>query len=377
MNANAGTRIHSQRMQLVFSTALVLWVSPCVAQSDERNRKPAADVITSVVEESAKLIKSKKFEEARQALERYTRSNPSAEDLGLALLLKGRCQIRSKDASIRREALLTWERLVIRFAKSNEAAEALNELADAYSAAKNSSKARDYRERLLREFPEHPVAVSVWFSQAEEMVSAGRHADALAILKRMEKNLTPEQRARMDLVEAMTTAGGTPARLVEEADRIFIRNPAEAAVLYQEYLKRSPTGSDSSRAKARLGFCWARAPDPKDRAKAEQLWREVATRGPPSDEWVIESRWYLVQMLAGQSGEWRKAVSELDEIIKVVRPGTFRHEQSLFTKAWLSWANQDWRGALAGFQELVKAYPSKGDHEPIRFYIEDATAKLR
>jgi hypothetical protein len=109
----------------------------------------------------------------------------------------------------------------------------------------------------------------------------------------------------------------------------------------------------------------------KNYAKADALWKEVIRKGPAKDEWVAESHWHQVQLLAGPLGKGKEAVALCEKVAAAQEPGSFRHEQALYSKAWLLWTQHEWKPSLEAFTALVKAYPAKNIHPAIVEYIKD------
>lgn len=330
------------------------------------------DATSDVLVQAKSLSEARKFPDALKMLDAYTRANPRAKDAPAAFLLKGRCEELSKGA-ISAEGERTWEWLIRTYPDSDEAAQAFQNLIRFYASRSRPDMVEKTRQRLLRQFPGHPVVMETLLAEAKNLAAGGEHGKALAIYEKISEGLSPADRQQMELCRL--AAAGDPESLFTAAQATFLANPLEAEGFYEAYLKKKGDPANLSQAKTRLGFCYSRSKDPQKIEKAEKLWKEVIARGPPSDEWVMESRWYSIQLLAGPKNQWREAIRELDAILRVSSRGAFRHEQALFTKAWLLWANKQWADAAKGFQLLVETYPAKATHGPIQFYLQDCLAK--
>jgi TolA-binding protein len=121
----------------------------------------------------------------------------------------------------------------------------------------------------------------------------------------------------------------------------------------------------------KLGWSYYCQHDAKSLDRAEAIWEEVIRKGPPADPWVEESQWHMIQLLAGPRAKWKEAVAHCDAAAKGALAGSFRHEQALYTRAWLLWTQKKWALSLAGFKEFVKAYPPKATHPPIMAYMQE------
>ena len=112
-----------------------------------------------------------------------------------------------------------------------------------------------------------------------------------------------------------------------------------------------------------------------DYEKAESLWKGVIQNAPKKSKWAGMSRWNLIVLNAGPYNKIDQAIELCDTQAREY-PGEFYEEQALFTKAWLCWAHKKWPEAKKGFDALLKAYPEKADHPPIRQYIQDCEKGL-
>jgi len=130
-------------------------------------------------------------------------------------------------------------------------------------------------------------------------------------------------------------------------------------------------------ARTRLGWSMYCSGDKEQIERAVVLWKNVARSTHPQDkEWVDESQWHIVQYLAGPANKWRDAIAQCDRIAKSNPAGSFRLEQALYSKAWLYWAKNEWKQALAGFEDLIAAFPEKAQHPPIQHYMEECRNNL-
>ena len=287
-------------------------------------------------------------------------------------------------------ALRVWESLLRRFPSSEWSAKALGEIVLYYSNLKDP-KANTYRRQLVEQFPESPSTVAVIGAEADRLFADKKYADAAKAYAQIESSLDENRKRNLILSKTLIEAGSSPSKLLEAADTVFLSGGDEqkdilqtARDLYLEALKGQNRLSkdELARLKTRLGWAYYQGtPDWKDIDKAEALWREVIAQNPKDHEWAIESRWYLVYLLAGpknmdKPGEWKNAVKMCEEIMDASPLEHFRREQAMFVRAWLYWAWKDYQTALPLYEEYGKAYPSSKKQPAIQNYIKQCREKI-
>jgi len=207
----------------------------------------------------------------------------------------------------------------------------------------------------------------------------------------IESSLDENGKKNFLLSKMLAEAGSSPAKLLEAADKVFLSGDdtqkeilQTARDIYLEALK-SPnqlSAEQIARAKTRLGWAYYQGtPDWKDIDKAEKIWREVIAQNPKNNEWAIESRWYLVYLLAGpknyqKEGEWKNAIKMSEEIIALAPPENQRREQAMFINAWLYLAWKDHQSALPLFEKYATTYPYSSKQPAIQNYIKECREKL-
>jgi len=208
--------------------------------------------------------------------------------------------------------------------------------------------------------------------RAETAFAAGKYTEAIATFSRVEKKLPIEAANHLMIAWAMQNASSDPATVLLSAQSLIKDQKEDLAVqLYTTFLKKFPQSPHVAEAKTRLGWCLYDGGDVAKIERAEQLWREVIAAGPLTGEWVGECQWHMVQLLSGPKNQWKQAAELCVQIARTFPKGSFRHEQALYSRAWLFWAKKDWPSGVAAFEALIAAYPAKAQHPPIVRYLEE------
>ncbi|MBI4471365.1 MAG: tetratricopeptide repeat protein [Acidobacteria bacterium] len=317
-------------------------------------------------------MQSNQFAQARSLAQEFSLKFGSDPRVPSVLLLKGLAE--SKDGN-ENAARMTWNWLLANHPRSEAAASALEQLALSYEHQNQKQQQDDCLRRLLQGFPNHPITINLFIREAQAKLAARDYAAAAALYQKVEAALGEEDREKFKFAQSMASASRIDPKLLLRAanQRLEKNDVAQAISFYQEYLSRFPDDQGANEAKTNLGWCHG-LQDQND--KAERLWQSVIKHGPANDPWVGESQWYMVRLLAGPKGKWEDAVKLCEVIVKNFPRGSLRHEQALFTKAWLFWAHKQWSPARAAFADLIAVYPEKANHPPIMEYVADCDKNL-
>ena len=288
--------------------------------------------------------------------------------IGYCALKRGRDQ----------QAITVWNELLRqeKLAKAPTLASlsALEQMALYYDSRKRAQDVALALTALWQGFPTNQVTVRLFSAEAQKLIASGRFAEAAALYGKVESCLSEEDRKNLDMARAL----GDPARkssdgILGYANQCLESDHVDQAIhVYEAFLKQPGIGSDAWEAKTRLGWCLYLK---TEYDKAESLWKNVVQNAPKKSKWTGMSRWNLIVLNAGPYNKIDQAI-ELCEAQAREYPGEFYEEQALFTKAWLCWAHKKWPEAKKGFDALLKAYPEKADHPPIRQYIQDCEKGL-
>ena len=320
------------------------------------------------------LFNKGQFAQAGSALTKFTEIYPSDAHAPEAQFLIGMCAFKQNDYD---HALLAWNWSVQRYPTASATAAGLEQMAMYYEAKHNLTRTNDLGDQLLRTFPTDPATLRLSVHRGEMLSKSGDYKEASRVLAAVEPQLDPTQKQALAMARALTASSSDPQKLLEIArGKMTAGDTQMAGDLYSKYLQSQPTKTGASEAMTNLGWCLYVTGTAQNLDKAERLWQQVVNGNPVTDEWGGESRWHLVQLLAGPRGRWQDAVKACENIVQSAPAGTYRHEQALYTSAWLLWVNKQWPQALTEFQNLVQVYPAKAVHPPIVAYIADCKKQI-
>lgn len=320
------------------------------------------------VEAAKAAINAKNDQEAMTILSAFVRANATAPDSTEARFLLGQIQARQRQVD---EAFRTFGAVTTSARGTEWAARALEETAKLHEARRNRSGAQQARETLLRDYPESPTTAQVWTIIADRNYVSGQFKEAVAIYEQLSPPLSSNARQQFESAKAIVESGGDPARILAAANLALKNNRRELARnLYQLIVGQRTSQQILSEARVQYAWCLYSEGGPENLAEAEKIWTFISSEEPKS-EWGGQSRWHLVQLHAGPKREWQKAIEMCTEIASDFPPGTFRHEQALYTRAWLLRTHKQWEKASAAFEELLRYYPAKASHPPIMRYMEE------
>ena len=311
--------------------------------------------------------------DAEKLLKEFIYKQPNAPDAAESLLLIGQAQIAQKRVE---DALDSYSSLARRYPQTEWAARALEEQALIHVSRRNPKAAQQLRDELLARHPKSPTTAQVWINMADPYYSSGQFKEALAIYEKIAENVTGPAKQKYETAKLIVESDGNPVKLLAAADVELKRNrPDLAKNIYRLIIDKKTAGESHDEAQVKYAWCIYLADGEESLEAAEKIWSSVAAKEPKS-EWGGASRWHLVQLHAGPKQEWEIAVSMCAAIGRDFSPGTFRHEQALFTRAWLLRTHKQWKDAQDAFAELIKFYPAKANHPPIVQYIGEIEAGL-
>lgn len=321
-----------------------------------------------------RLFKEGQFARAATHFAAFSKASPSDPRTASAWLHEGVCHVKLGRED---DAIRCWNWVVQRYPASPQVPEALEQLIAVHQRRANAGEANALTAKLVAAFPRHPATVRLMIARAEASLTAQRYEEAVKLLEPIREQLSPPQRRQMELARLYSEAKSDPAKLIAAADAAFEANdPDKAIPVLEAFLAKAANSPRSTEARVKLGWACFCLNDEKNLQRAETLWEEVIRKGPPTDEWVGESQWHMVQLLAGPRRKWKDAVARCELVARAFSPGTFRHEQALYTRAWLLWTQKQWAISLAAFRDFVKAYPHKAIHPPIVAYMRECEQHL-
>ncbi len=324
--------------------------------------------------EAAKVaIKAKNDEEALKLLSSFIRSNATTPEVIEARFLLGQIQARQGQVD---EAFRNFSAVITAARDTEWAAKALEETAKLHEARGNRTRAQQARDTLLRDFSESPTTLRVWSVVADRHYQARQFKEALVIYERLSASLRGPAKEQFESAKTIIESGGDPARLLEAANRALKNNRRDLAMnLYEIVSKQGTNPATIAEARVKYAWCLYSVGGPVNLVEAEKIWTTIASQEPKS-EWGGQSRWHLVQLHAGPKREWQKAVEMCAAIARDFPSDSFRHEQALYTRAWLLRTHKQWGQAKSAFEDLVRYYPAKGSHPPIVRYMEEVADGL-
>ncbi len=315
------------------------------------------------------MFDAKQYQKAQPLFDDFTRRYLSDPRFQEARIFSAICDYRQKRVV---NALVTWNRIVNMEVMQKRLSPALLLALDQLAAHHRlKGKPEDWKktvDQLFDSFPENPITIRELRLFARQCLIKGDYVQALAIYERFEKQLSAEDRQNMNLAKAMAESGADGSAMVQSANaRLEHNEPELAARLYGEAMKMNLRDDEKFEAMTKLGWCLYLQNREKE---SERLWKEVVALAPKGNEWVGQSRWHMIQLLAGPRKQEKKAI-ELCDVQAAEFARSFRGRQAAFTKAWLLWLAKDWEKAKKAFDELALGYPEVMEHEPIRNYMRD------
>ncbi len=351
--------------------ALCAWTPLAIAQS-----APGAAPATAKpgpLAEAQRDFKEGKFAKAAGEFAAFSKANPSDPQSASAWVQEGLCHLKMGHAV---EAVHCWDWVLQRYPTSPQVPEAMEQLALSYDAKANHAGADALREKLLAQFPDHPIAVRIWIARGDAFFKQGRPAEAVKAYEKAGAKLTPDAKQKLETARKLVLGSAGPDSLLAAAGESLTASDTVGAItLYVAWLQKYSNTARAGEAKTKLGWCYSLQNTPESLKKAEDLWQSVIQKGPANDPWVGESQWNLIQLLAGPKAKWEDA-TKLCEVVARNFPKSARGEQALFTKAWLYWAHQRWTLSRPAFDEYLRAYPEAIEHPPIKAYLRDCEEGL-
>ncbi len=315
-------------------------------------------------------FKKREFSHAERLLTEALNSNPSSQDAAESYLLLGQAQERLKKSD---EAIRTLAGCAYRFPGSEPAAKAIEIQAQIHARRNNPSEARRLHNQLLSQYPKSPTTIRIWGETADGLFNEGNFTEAYAIYQRLEGDLPAKTIRNIGAAKILSEGARDPRSIIPIAEQALADDERELATMLFEQLAKSPNaGSDLPKIQTRLAWCLSLQRDDESRDRAVKLWQEVVRSNRPTEPFHAEAKWHLVRHAAGPGRDWKKAVALCDEIIADQPAGSFRHEQALFSKAWLLTVHDQGEAAVAAFDEFAAAYPEKSAYPPIRRHRERA-----
>ncbi len=359
-------------MKLLLSFLILLTVAFPLAFSD-----PSASELSpadTAWKNARAALDAKQYQKAQPLFDDFIRrhlSDPRAQE---ARIFSAICDYRQKRVV---NALVAWNRIVNMEVMQKRSSPALLLALDQLAAHHRvEGKPEDWKktvDQLFEFFPENPITIRELRLFARHCLIKGDYVQSLAIYGRFEKQLSAEDRQNLNLARAMAESGADGSALVKSAnDRLELNEPELAAGLYGEALKMNLRDDEKYEAMTKLGWCLYLQNKHK---QAESLWQQAIKESSKGNEWAGQSRWHMIQLLAGPRKQEKKAI-ELCDVQAAEFAGSFRGRQAAFTKAWLYWVAKDWEKARKAFDELILGYPEAMEHEPIRNYIRDCEQGL-
>lgn len=351
--------------------------SPNLPANTTTNLSARAEVRQEDVlwDSARKSLEGLQFREAQQKFSEFARQYMNDERYKQAMYFQGVCEMK---LGHEKEALNTWYKLLkldmLNKTKSEAALSSLEQMVQYYGLKGKDTEKKKALNQLLQDFPSSEVTVKLFVREAQARLAESDYSGAAALYRSVDSNLCEEDRANLELAVMMSSGTArNPRQLLDYANKSLEENNVDYAIkLYQAFLKENAASPLAAEARTKLGWCYYL----RERfADAEKLWKEVIGRGPAGNEWVGESRWQTIVLMAGPYHK-AEAAQKLCLIQAKEFAGKFRGEQALFTRAWLYWVGKQWVEAKAAFEELIRAYPEKALHEPIKAYLNDCEKGL-
>ena len=328
---------------------------------------------THPVDSAKAAIKARKDSDALPLLQDFVQTSPNAPEATEARFLIGQIQARQRQHD---EALRSFAWIISSSRGAEWAEKALEETAKIHELRRNLTGAQQARDTLLRDYPSSATTARAWSTIADRHYQAGQFKEANAIYEKIAPRLKGAAIQRHESAKAIVDSGGDPGKLLAAANLALKSNHRDLAKnLFYLVAEKKPTPSISYEARVKYAWCLYLEGKTESIEAAEKIWEAIAAQDPKG-EWGGASRWHLVQLSAGPKGEWKKAVDMCAAIAHDFSPGSFRHEQALFTRAWLLRTHKEWSDAKTAFAEMIEFYPAKANHPPIISYIEEIETGL-
>ncbi len=282
----------------------------------------------SILEPAQGHLKANRLKEAEVLLLEILRTRPDGPEAAECKLLLGQTQVKQQRYD---DALRTYAGLVQRHPETDWAAQGIEEQAKLYIQRRNPKAAQQLRDLLLERYPKSPTTAQVWMTLADGYYQEGQFKEAMAIYAKIAPHGTGAAKDKYEVAKLMTESGGDPGKLLAAADAELKKNRREfAKSMYRMVADKKSAASTEARVK--YAWCTYLEGGEENLQAAEKIWADVAAHDPNS-EWGCASRWHLVQLHAGPKREWKKAADMCAAISRDFAPGTFRHEQALYTRA--------------------------------------------
>ena len=368
--------IHAQTPSPSSTTAPTSSATPTAPTTNSANpTNPPADSLFASAQAAAGQAK---YDQAQTLFANFVARHPSDPRAPLALYLRGDCLYRIKNKE--RETNEIWHQIINTYPDCPYAPAALERLAQHADRRRDQREAQALRDKLLAKYPDSSYALNIISARGQAALQAARYAEAVTIYEKIPASkLNAKYRGELAVARAFLDMAKNPEALLEAGEKqLLASDPATAKVLYSTYIEKFPHRPRVVEARTRLGWSLYVTGKKEDIERAVALWKPIAASTRPQDkEWVEESQWHLVQYLAGPADKWREAIAQCERIAKSSAAGSFRLEQALYSKAWLYWAKQEWKPALAGFDALIAAFPEKASHPPILHYMEECRKNMK
>jgi TolA-binding protein len=343
-------------------------IPPALAQSaPPAEADSTADL--SVLEHARALFRDQQFADGEQLLQQFVRSQSNHADADEARFLIGRAQVRQERHD---DARRSFEWIVNANPRSEWAARSLEQLALLAERSRNPSGAQDHRRRLLRDHPDSPTTATVWLGIADTHFRDQEYRQAAELYQRFETALDARQRSRLAVAEVLAGSATDPAVVLEHVVDSLRNNRIDTAQALARAVQRQfPRHPAAAEAALREGQTLIARGDRESAEQARDLFASVFNHTAATDEVTELARWELIRVNAGPLADIAEALKWCEIAINTSTRGEFRHQQAMYSKAWLLWAHRRFEPALEAFEEFAAAYPEQGASAPIQAYIED------
>ena len=316
------------------------------------------------------------FKTARGLFKDFSSKYPNDKRRKDALYYKGLCEMKMGWDT---QAMNTWEQLVkleaIKKTRSKALLLSLQQMIQYCDLKGKKGEKEKLLKQLLRDFPDDPITVQVVVKSAHARLEVSDYAGAKALYEKVLTKLSDEDLKNLELAVMMSSKDSmNPRQMLNYANRTLEKDNVEQAIkLYKTFLKECSGSPLTAEAMTRLGWCYYLQ---EKYHKAEALWNEVIKKGSGRDKWVGQSRWHMIQLLAGPAGKPNKAI-EFCEIQAKAFPDDPHGERALFSRAWLYWTQKKWVKARAAFDDLFAAYPENAIDPPVQVYVHECEEGIR
>ena len=355
--------------------ALVIVFLGLSAAASVADAAPPSAKKTTALERAQLEYEANRFGSAAKLLSESLHTDPQGSNSGARYLLLGQAQAKQK---LPDDALRTFTTLASRYTDTEWAARAIAEKVAIYQGARpNSSEVEKLRKVLLERYPESPTTAEIWINVADGLFADDKLNEAVGIYRQFEKSLTPESAKRFGLAKVIVEADAEPSKIYAAAEDALKNNRITLAkTLLARLIKGGGSTAKTNEYRLKYAWCLYLEGGEDNLKESEKIWSSIAMEEPLGESGSA-SRWHLIQLHAGPKREWEKAVDLCAALAKDMPKDSFRHEQALFTRAWLLRTHKQWAKAKLAFEELVREYPSKATHEPIMQYIGEIEENLQ